>query len=114
MIRFMGPKAIESHARMRTLSTTHGIRTTETAKHLGVLYHFTGTNGPELRARILRAQANWYTLGRFWRAAAIPLRIRLIMFHALVVSTLIMALETCCLTAWELQKLETFQVKSSE
>eukprot|EP00972_Heterocapsa_arctica_P081792 12055370-Heterocapsa_arctica.AAC.1 len=58
-----------------------------------------------------RAQANWYTLGRFWRAAAISLSVRLIMFHALVISALIMALETSCLTAWELQQLETFQVK---
>eukprot|EP00972_Heterocapsa_arctica_P080221 11824210-Heterocapsa_arctica.AAC.1 len=71
MVRFLGPDDLESHARMRTLSATHGMIITETAKHLGVLCHFTGTNGPELKARIARAQANWYTLGRFWRAAAI-------------------------------------------
>eukprot|EP00972_Heterocapsa_arctica_P110851 16324360-Heterocapsa_arctica.AAC.1 len=82
------------------------MKVTEVAKHLGTLYHFTGSNEPELKARLTRALANWCTLGRFWHTAAITLSVRVAMFHALVISALLMALDELphCMGA-------TFQVK---
>eukprot|EP00972_Heterocapsa_arctica_P019068 2814432-Heterocapsa_arctica.AAC.1 len=85
LVLFVGPGAPQSHAELRELCHVHGLTTqlTEVAKHLGSLHQFTGSNGPELDARIARAQANWCTLGRFWHVPAVALTVRLMMFHAL-------------------------------
>eukprot|EP00972_Heterocapsa_arctica_P030931 4549024-Heterocapsa_arctica.AAC.1 len=83
---------------------------TSVVKYLGSLVHSRGSNTAEVDMRLRKAVIAWRTLGRVWYVQGVTLRVRVLLFRAVVLGCLLSGLESLVLTQWELARLERFQV----
>eukprot|EP00972_Heterocapsa_arctica_P082538 12162815-Heterocapsa_arctica.AAC.1 len=66
----------DAHLNKQAFNNLHLPAHAETAKNLGSMYHFTGTNVTEIDARLRANQQTWRSLGSFWHSRSIPLALR--------------------------------------
>ena len=87
----------------KQLEQSH-LASSTTARYLGPFLHWKGSNKPELRRRVSGAWASWWAYRRFW-SASVSTRLKLNVFKAVVVSTLLSGMISFVLTTNDIQQL---------
>ena len=86
-------------AAFRTTSSDHSV--------LGV--H--GGQASEVVERLAAVAWAWHSFGSYWVSAGVPLRLRVLVYKAVVVSSLLTGLETTVLRGGQLRRLESWNAK---
>eukprot|EP00972_Heterocapsa_arctica_P086719 12783979-Heterocapsa_arctica.AAC.1 len=83
----------------------------EDAKHLGAWHHARHSMVKEVQQRICAAQRAWSTFRGCWYDSAVPLRVRRLIYLAVVRTTLTSGLIAACLTETQHKQLEAQQMR---
>ena len=112
--RFAGHHAFAETPLLAEELAQHGVkgRVATHIKHLGTYSSASGSNTFEVIERIREAKVAWGCVGRLRCTRALSLRLGLFIWRGVIQSiTLTAGLESCCLNAGDIQRLERTQVQ---
>ena len=106
VVYFGGPRSKSYYRQFYSRERLPG-KTLPSARYLGGRVHFAGQSHEEIAMRVQAAKVNWARMGQFWFRSVASRRSKLLVYRALVHSTLLSGLEVLVLEKGKFAQLDS-------